>query len=95
VLDVRRSAQRQEELLAKFGLDLVPEPPPMPTVNDRQLSRCVQGRKERERSVVVMTFYDDHTASQTAASLGISEANVRVIRHRALQQLRTCMGSLA
>jgi RNA polymerase sigma-70 factor (ECF subfamily) len=96
VLDSRRSSQRQEELLAIFGGDLVPEaPPPMPKLDDRQLARCVQGLKERERSVVVMTFYDEHTAAETAGALGISEANVRVIRHRALQQLRICMGAAA
>jgi RNA polymerase sigma-70 factor (ECF subfamily) len=95
VLDGRRSAQRQEELLAMFGGDLVPDAPPMPKLDDRQLARCVQGLKERERSVVVMTFYDEQTAAETAGALGISEANVRVIRHRALQQLRVCMGAEA
>jgi len=30
VLDLRRSARRQEELLAAFGHDLVPESPPLP-----------------------------------------------------------------
>jgi len=58
VLDLRRSARRQEELLAAFGHDLVPESPPLPGVEDRQLARCVQALTERERSVVVMTFYD-------------------------------------
>ena len=47
-----------EELLAAFGHDLVPESPPLPGVDDRQLARCVQALTERERSVVVMTFYD-------------------------------------
>jgi DNA-directed RNA polymerase specialized sigma24 family protein len=42
-----------------------------------------------------MTFYDEQTAAETAGFLGISEANVRVIRHRAIQQLRDCMGSTA
>jgi RNA polymerase sigma-70 factor, ECF subfamily len=91
VLDQRRSSRRQEELLALFGGDLVPDPPPMPRVDDRQLARCVQALNERERSVVVMTFYDDQTGAETASFLGISEANVRVIRHRALRQLRVCM----
>ena len=95
VLDLRRRSQRHEELLAIFGDDLVPEAPPMPKLDDRQLARCVQGLNERERSVVVMTFYDEHTAAETAGALGISEANVRVIRHRALQQLRVCMGGPA
>jgi len=95
VLELRRSSQRQEELLATFGGDLVPNAPPMPTLDDRQLARCVQGLSERERSVVVMTYYDEHTAAETAGALGISQANVRVIRHRALQQLRACMGAAA
>ena len=93
VLDLRRNVHRQEELLAMFGGDLVPDPPPMPRLDDRQLTSCVQALKERERAVVVMTFYDEHTSAETARSLGISEANVRVIRHRAIQQLRGCMGA--
>ena len=91
VLELRRSSYRQEELLATFGGDLVPDPPPMPRLDDRQLARCVQALKERERSVVVMTFYDEQTAGETARFLGMSEANIRVIRHRALRQLRGCM----
>jgi RNA polymerase sigma-70 factor, ECF subfamily len=93
VLDLRRSSHRQKELLAMFGGDLVPDPPLLPRLDDRQLGRCVQALKERERSIVVMTFYDEHTAAETAGVLGISEANVRVIRHRAIQHLRGCMGA--
>jgi RNA polymerase sigma-70 factor, ECF subfamily len=95
VLELQRSSRRQNELLAIFGGDLVPDAAPMPRLDDRQLARCVQALNERERSVVVMTFYDEHTAHETARFLGISEANVRVIRHRALQQLRSCMGASA
>ena len=92
VRELRRSAHRQDALLAKFGGDLVPDAPAMPRLDDRQLAGCVQALKERERSVVVMTFYDEQTSAETARSLEISEANVRVIRHRAIQQLRDCMG---
>jgi RNA polymerase sigma-70 factor (ECF subfamily) len=95
VLDARRSARRQEQLLEEFGEILVPEQSPMPSLDGDQLARCVQALKERERSVVVMTFYDEQNAAQAAAFLGISEANVRVIRHRAIKQLRACMGATA
>jgi RNA polymerase sigma-70 factor (ECF subfamily) len=95
VLDLRRNSHRQEELLAMFGGDLVPNPSPVPRLDDHQLARCVHALKERERFVVVMTFYDDQTAAETAGFLGILEANVRVIRHRAIQQLRACMGVTA
>ena len=38
-----------------------------------------------------MTFYDERTGADVAGFLGVSEANVRVIRHRAIHRLRECM----
>ena len=93
VFDQRRTTHRQERILATFASDLIPAPLPESSIDSGQLARCVQSLKERERSVVVHTFYDEHTAAEVGAFLGISEANVRVIRHRAIRQLRTCMES--
>ena len=96
VLDLRRNAQRKERLLEQFGADmLAPVPPSMPNLDQEQLTRCVQNLKERERTVVVLTFYDEQTGADVAQFLGVSEANVRVIRHRAIHQLRDCMGVVA
>lgn len=96
VLDHRRGTQRKERLLKQFGADL-PAPAPLRTahLDQEQLTRCVQNLQERERTVVVMTFYDEHTSADVAGSLNLSEANVRVIRHRAIHQLRNCMGVAA
>ena len=92
VLDLRRNAQRRERLL-EFGADmLLPSPSPMPRLDHEHLTRCVQNLKERERAVVVLTFYDEQTGADVARFMGVSEANVRVIRHRAIHQLRDCMG---
>jgi RNA polymerase sigma-70 factor, ECF subfamily len=93
VLNLRRGAQRKERLLEQYGADLLPPTPqPMPRLDHDLLTRCVQTLKERERTVVVMTFYDEQTGADVANCLGVSEANVRVIRHRAIHQLRKCMG---
>jgi RNA polymerase sigma-70 factor (ECF subfamily) len=92
VLDQRRGTRRQELLLTEFGGDLVPPPAAAPAIDGHQLRRCVEALKERERSVVVLTFYDEQTSREAARALGLSEANVRVIRHRALKQLHACMG---
>jgi hypothetical protein len=53
----------------------------------------MQNLKERERAVVVMTL---RRADQRGCRQfpGVSEANVRVIRHQAIHQLRDCMGLL-
>ena len=96
VLDLRRGSQRKERLLEQFGTDLLPpDPPSQPDLDRERLSRCVQGLKERERTVVVMTFYDERTGADVAGFLGVSEANLRVIRHRAIHRLRECMGIAA
>ena len=94
VLDLRRDSQRKERLLQQFGPDLrAPVQAPALHFDHEQLTRCVQNLKERERTVVVMTFYDERTGADVASFLGLSEANVRVIRYRAVHQLRECMGA--
>jgi RNA polymerase sigma-70 factor (ECF subfamily) len=96
VLDLHRGALRRERLLEQFGPDLIaPTPPAAPTVDRELLANCVQKLKERERTVVIMSFYDEQTAVDVAHVLGLSEVNVRVIRHRAIHQLRACMGVAA
>jgi len=95
VLDVRRSRRRQEQLLEEFGRELIPVQSGAAPLDGERLARCVGALRERERSVVVMTYYDEISAVEAGRSLGISEANVRVIRHRALKQLRACMESTA
>ena len=93
VLDLRRNRQRKERLLEQFAADLLPPvPPPTPSFDQERLAGCVQKLRERERAVIVMTFYDEQTGADVARFLGASEANVRVIRHRAIDQLRGCMG---
>ena len=92
VLDLRRGAQRKEHILERFGTDLA-KPTPMPTLDldHDQLTRCVQNLRERERTVIVMSFFDEQTGADVAGFMGISETNLRVIRHRAIHELRKCM----
>lgn len=96
VLELRRGAQRKQRLLDQFGADLpASAPSSAPHLDREKLTRCVQGLKERERAVVVMTFYGEQSGADVAGFLGVSEANVRVIRHRAIARLRECMGMAA
>ena len=92
VLDLRRGAQRRERLLEEFGMNLALMPEPSgPELDRDRLTHCLNALKERERTVVVMTFYDERSSADVASLLGVSEANVRVIRHRAMRLLRGCM----
>jgi RNA polymerase sigma-70 factor (ECF subfamily) len=96
VLDIRRGAQRKERLMEFFGPEIKTSFEPTTVLLDKKrLTRCMQSLKERERAVVVMSFFEEETGAGVAAQLGVSEANVRVIRHRAIRQLRGCMGVAA
>lgn len=90
----RQSERRKARLLEHYGTDR-PETaqPSIRWLDLEHLARCVRLLRERERTVVVMSFYDEEAGADIASFLGVSEANVRVIRHRAIQQLRDCMGT--
>ena len=72
--------------------DIDTQDPDVPlTLDMRHLHGCLHALPERERSVVVMTFFEESDASDVAQALGITAGNVRVIRHRAVERLRTCV----
>ncbi|MHB8471876.1 MAG: RNA polymerase sigma factor [Gammaproteobacteria bacterium] len=93
VLDLRRTGLRRAKLLQEFSDDVFPiSAATAPDDLDHAgLLRCLDRLSERERSVMIMSFYDDQPAKSVAGELALSEANVRVIRHRALGKLRACM----
>ncbi|HZQ61453.1 MAG TPA: sigma-70 family RNA polymerase sigma factor [Casimicrobiaceae bacterium] len=90
-LDLRRTSARRSRLLETFGGDDEEAPPPQLTLDHDRLRECLERLPENERSVLVMSFYDDQPAAVIARELALSEGNVRVIRHRGLRRLRTCM----
>lgn len=56
------------------------------------LARCLEELAERERAVTLLTYYGEQDAAEIGAALGTTPGNVRVIRHRALERLRRCLG---
>lgn len=94
VLDLRRTTSRRERLLAVYEGDVpTADPHVAPTTDRARLLACLDQLSERERSVLVQSFFDDRPARDVAAALHISEGNARVIRHRAVQRLRELMSA--
>lgn len=93
VLEIRRGTWRRATLLEKWGETTEAfEPPESLALDPDRLATCLEALSERERSVVVLSFFADKPADEAAAELATSGGNVRVIRHRALARLRECMG---
>ena len=93
VLEIRRGSWRRETLLQTYGdtAEAIDVPEPLALDADK-LTACLQTLAERERTVVVLAFFADKSGDEVAKELGLSAGNVRVIRHRALGRLRSCMG---
>lgn len=54
--------------------------------NERRLATILNSLPERARAVLTLRFLHGYTLAETAAALGITESNVKVIQHRALKQ---------
>ncbi len=92
VLDLKRGGRRRERVLGQFADDLPRAGAgDQPRLDTERLTTCLERLGERERSVLVLTFHAERTALEVAEELGLTAANVRVIRHRALARLRLCM----
>ncbi len=92
VIDSKRNTGRRTRLLDTFAQDLEPaEEAATHTLDTSRLALCLRRLAERERAVLVMTFYDDCPADELGARLGLSPGNVRVIRHRGIERLRDCV----
>lgn len=90
VIRGERARRALHDVIADVGSTVV-SPPELWSLDFRTMLECLEKLGERDRRVVGMTFHDDCTAEEIATSIGLTVANVRVIRHRALVQLRQCV----
>jgi RNA polymerase sigma-70 factor (ECF subfamily) len=92
VIDRRRGEARRQQILATFAEDLPRSEPPSPASLDiPRLRRCLERLSERERTIVLLSFYDERQAADVGSEVGLSATNVRVIRHRSIERLRVCL----
>ena len=87
-----RGRRRREELLGRFAFAFPRETTTDTLTLDRgRLRECLARLAERERTVLVLTFYAEQPSAEIAARLGTSPENVRTVRHRAFGRLRDCV----
>jgi RNA polymerase sigma-70 factor (ECF subfamily) len=88
----RTVMRRREGLIARFvERSDVTAPPGVSALDTPRVSACLRALAERDRLVLLLTFYADREAPRIADDLGISPGAVRVIRHRAMARLRDCV----
>lgn len=88
-----RLESRRARLLAVYGDPRVADADAEPQT-EADLARvggCLGQLGERDRAVVLLTFYAELDAPAIARELGVEPGHVRVIRHRALARLQACV----
>lgn len=92
VMHQRRTENRRDDLLQRYGGDLPDRTASTaPDLDHQRVADCLERLPERERSVLVLSFYDDQPSDAVATQLGVSAGNVRVLRHRGIARLRRCV----
>ena len=88
----RRLRRRREALTARF-IDTAEQIGPASTgaLDAPRVAACLHALPERDRLVVLLTFYAEREAPRIAEDLGVSPGAVRAIRHRAMERLRECV----
>lgn len=94
VIDRRRGETRHQRILTTFAADFPPSEVSGDgyVLDNARLRRCLEVLPQRERTIVLLSFYDERSAADVGCEVGLSAANVRVVRHRSIERLRRCLG---
>jgi RNA polymerase sigma-70 factor (ECF subfamily) len=86
-----RQADARAEPTDAAELDVMSLSPEPETLEAGALSHCLAQLDGRGRRVVYLSFHEGKGAEEIASALGTTAGNVRVLRHRAVAELRRCM----
>jgi RNA polymerase sigma-70 factor, ECF subfamily len=89
---LRRTERRREDLHARFDARGAADEANAPDIfGVAAVGRCLAALRERDRTIVIQTFYAERATEEIATALGMTAGAVRVGRHRALAQMRECL----
>jgi RNA polymerase sigma-70 factor (ECF subfamily) len=89
---LRRTERRREHLHVRFETG---EPMDMPRderlLDADRIKPCLASLRERERTILLLTYYVERSATEIAEAIGMTAGAVRVARHRAVAAMRDCL----
>ena len=89
---LRRTDQRRRHLVEQSDATAMMQPIDVISLDIARLEPCLQSLDERDRTVIILTFYSEKSSGEIATELQTTAGAIRVCRHRAVQRLRDCIG---
>ena len=87
-----RRTRRRDHLAMQFHVPELYEDATDAQADITAVERCLHALAERDRRILILSFYAEKTSPEIAAELGVTATVVRVARHRALERMRDCVG---
>lgn len=95
ILNLARDQARQRKRWSLLRFWAPPPPDPFDEVerrvDDAALVDALRRLNARDRAAVHLRYFEDRSFAETAATLGVTEENARVLVHRALAKMRRMM----
>jgi len=89
---LRRTERRRQDLHAQFDARAAADDSSASDIfGVAAVERCLGALRERERAILIQTYYAERSSGEIAQALGMTDGAVRVSRHRALGQMRECL----
>ncbi|MGE0400604.1 MAG: RNA polymerase sigma factor [Kofleriaceae bacterium] len=90
--DLRRGELRQQRIADADAATAIDSYLPSHAGVDRlRLEACLGELEPRDITIVLASFVEERDADEIGGALQLTAGNVRVIRHRALARLQTCI----
>ena len=88
----KRGERRRAAIFARFDShEEAIAPATDLALDSTRIAPCLAALRERERTILLLTYYADKSAPEIAAAIGTTAGAVRVGRHRALASMRECI----
>ncbi len=89
---LRRTERRREHLRMRIEAG---EPVDLPRderlFDADRIRPCLASLRERERTILLLTYYVERSATEIAVAMSMTAGAVRVARHRAVATMRDCL----
>lgn len=89
---LKRTERRRQHLQEQVQSTETAVPPVDPhVIGTDRLRACLGSLSERDRMILLLTFYAERSAGEIAGAMRTSPGAIRVARHRAVAAMRTCL----
>ncbi len=90
-VSLRRTTARRDELHGRYAACEAVTSTDELALDAARVGPCLEAVSERERTILLLTFYAEKSSNEVGKALGMNAGAVRVARHRALASMRTCL----